>query len=66
MSKQLTRSSVLLPSAFDDFFRPWKNWFYNGIINRMLTVPAVKISVEKEKFSLSIAVPGKKKKELKI
>lgn len=66
MSKELTRSSALLPSVFNDFFRPWNNWFDNGMLNRMLTIPAVNVSEHKDSFRLSIAVPGMKKEDLEI
>lgn len=66
MSKELTRNSVLTPSVFDDFFRPWNNWLDNGLVSRMLTVPAVNIMESKDTFRLSIAVPGMKKEDLKI
>lgn len=66
MSKELTRSAALLPSVFDDFFRPWNNWLDNGLLGRMLTTPAVNITENKDSFSLSIAVPGMKKEDLEI
>lgn len=67
MSKTLTRSTGILPSVFDDFMKPWNEWFDNGnLIGKMLTVPAVNITENKEKFELAVAVPGMKKEDFYI
>ena len=67
MSKELTRSPVLFPTRFDDFFKPWNEWFDNGNFwGRMLTVPAVNISETRNNYSVSLAAPGMKKDDLKI
>ena len=69
-TKTLVRTGDLMPSVFNDFFKPWNNWFdvNNGgsIWGNMLTVPAVNIMEEKENFKLSLAVPGMKKDDFKI
>jgi HSP20 family protein len=67
MSKALTRSTGMLPSVFDDFMKPWNEWFDNGgLSGKMLTVPAVNIIESKDQFELSVAVPGMKKEDFGI
>src|SRR5687768_3189401 len=67
MSKTLARSTGMLPSVFDDFMKPWNEWFDNGsLIGRMLTVPAVNITESKDQFELAVAVPGMKKEDFHI
>lgn len=66
-TKALERTGKL-PVFFDDFFKPWNEWFDNGssMFNRMLTVPAVNVSETKENFMVTLAVPGMKKEDFDI
>jgi HSP20 family protein len=67
MSKELVKSTGFLPTVFDEFFRPWNEWFDNGnFAGRILNVPAVNIAESKDSYSLSLAVPGMKKTDFKI
>ena len=66
-TRSLARTSEFLPSLFDDFFRPWNEWFDNGGVNsRILNVPAVNISENKDDYILSFAIPGMKKDDFHI
>ena len=67
-TKSLVRNGSYLPTVFEDFFKPWNEWFDSGsnLIQRMLTVPAVNITESKDEYSLSIAVPGMKKEDFHI
>lgn len=63
----LTRFTERTPFIFDDFFKPWNNWFENDFFNeRMMTVPAVNIRDNKDDFMVSLAVPGMKKEDFTI
>ncbi|MBL7729218.1 MAG: Hsp20/alpha crystallin family protein, partial [Dinghuibacter sp.] len=67
-TKALTRQGNLIPGFFDDFFKPWNEWF-DGEGNqwkRMLTVPAVNIAENHNNYEVSLAVPGMKKDDFKI
>jgi HSP20 family protein len=67
MTKALTRTTGMMPSVFDDFMKPWNDWFDNGgLFGKMLTVPAVNVAETKDEFELSLAVPGMKKEDFKI
>lgn len=67
MSRELTKATTLLPSVFDDFFKPWKDIFdTNGGRAWTSTVPAVNISEDKDAFKVSMAAPGMKKEDFKI
>ncbi|MFI5129124.1 MAG: Hsp20/alpha crystallin family protein, partial [Chitinophagales bacterium] len=69
MSTQaLAKTSERTPAFFDDFFKPWNEWFENGgnLWNRALTVPAVNITENKNDYQVSLAVPGMKKDDFKI
>lgn len=55
-------------SIFDDFFKPWNEWFdaEGGLLNRIMTVPAVNVVENKENYIVSVAAPGLKKEDFKI
>jgi HSP20 family protein len=68
-TRALTRSTGLLPSVFEDFFRPWNDLFEptnSGLFGRVLTVPAVNITENKDDFKVSLAAPGMKKNDFNI
>lgn len=67
-TKDLVRTTERMPTVFEDFFKPWNEWFGNGenMFGRMLTMPAVNISENKDTFNVSLAVPGKKKADFNI
>lgn len=67
-TKSLVRNGSYLPTVFEDFFKPWNEWFDSGstLLQRVLTVPAVNITESKDEYSLSIAVPGMKKEDFHI
>jgi HSP20 family protein len=68
MTTKALERTPKLPMFFDDFFKPWNEWFDNGneMLNRMLTVPAVNVSETKDKFMVTLAVPGMKKEDFNI
>ena len=67
-TKTLSRNGGSLPTVFDDFFKPWNEWFdtSTSLLNRTLTVPAVNIVETKDHFNLSFAIPGMKKEDFHI
>lgn len=66
-TQSLTRLSERMPVFFDDFFKPWNEWFdKSGYLGRIMNVPAVNISEEKNEYLVSLAVPGMKKDDFKI
>lgn len=65
--RSLTRREPALPTLFEDFFRPWNDWFDGGsILGRSLTVPAVNVTETKKEYALSFAVPGMKKEDFHV
>lgn len=63
----VTKNGGRVPVFFDDFFKPWNEWFDNGgLWERTLNVPAVNISEHENEFQVSLAVPGMKKSDFKI
>lgn len=63
----LTKAAERLPSVFDDFFKPWNEWFDNGIFGgRTMNIPAVNITEHKDEYQVSLAVPGMKKDDFRI
>lgn len=68
MSTQaLSRRTESVPTIFNDFFKPWNEWFdTGGFLGRTLSVPAVNISENKDHYLVSLAVPGMKKEDFKI
>jgi len=59
----LRKAGEVFPSFFDDFFKPWNNWFGN---ERTMTVPAVNVAENKEDYKISVAAPGLKKNDFNI
>jgi HSP20 family protein len=66
-TQALSKVSERMPSVFDDFFKPWNEWFDNGgLIGRTMNVPAVNITEQKNDYLVSLAAPGLKKEDFKI
>lgn len=66
-TRSLTRSTGMIPALFDDFFKPWNEWFDNGnVLRRTLTVPDVNITEDEQQYSIKVAAPGLQKKDFKI
>jgi HSP20 family protein len=68
MSKNaLTKVKGTFPGLLNDFFKPWDEWFDNGVLpTRTLTVPAVNISEEADSYNVTLAVPGMKKEDFDV
>ena len=54
------------PSVFDDFFKPWNEWFERGSSARTVTVPSVNVVENDQNYLVSVAAPGLKKEDFKI
>ena len=65
-TRSLARNTEKMPSLFNDFFRPWDEWFEGGLTSRVLNVPAVNITENKDEFMVSLAIPGMKKEDFII
>lgn len=66
-TKALTKQVFTPPALFDDFFRPWSEWFdKEGFPSKMLTVPPVNVTENKNSYDVSLAVPGMKKSDFRI
>lgn len=66
-NRSIMKPGSQLPSVFDDFFRPWNEWFSKeDAWPKVWNVPAVNITEEKDIFSVSLAVPGMKKDDFSI
>ena len=49
-TKTLAKLSTAVPSVFDDFFKPWNEWFDGGFPQSTMRVPAVNITEEKNQY----------------
>lgn len=65
-TRSLLRNERNIPVLFDDFFKPWNEWFDGRLMNKVLTVPAANITESKEDYTLALAIPGMKKEDFKI
>ena len=65
-TRSLARNTEKMPSLFNDFFRPWDEWFEGGLTSRVLNVPAVNITENKDESMVSLAIPGMKKEDFNI
>jgi len=54
------------PTVFDDFFKPWNEWFDKSMFGRTMNVPAVNITEQDNQYMVTLAAPGLKKDDFKI
>jgi HSP20 family protein len=63
----LTKKVENRPSVFDDFFKPWNEWFdHDAFWGRTMKVPAVNITEHGNEFEVFLAAPGLKKDDFRI
>ena len=66
-TRALIKNREFFPSVFEDFFKPWNEWFPpNDFMARTLTVPAVNVMEHKDEYLVTVAAPGMKKEDFKI
>lgn len=65
-TKELSKRIDQSPGIWDDFFKPWGDWFPNGNFFKQNTIPAVNILDNKDHYQLSLAAPGLKKADFRI
>jgi len=66
-TQALAKLSDRMPSVFNDFFKPWNEWFdKDDMWGRMANVPAVNITEQKDMYGVELAVPGMKKDDFRI
>lgn len=53
------------PTFFDDFFKPWREWFDKGWDN-VSTVPAVNVTESNGTYKITVAAPGLQKEDFKV
>ena len=65
-TRDLTRQ-MSTPSIFEDFFKPFSQWFDDGgIVRRVANLPAVNIKEDGNHYTVSVAAPGLKKEDFHI
>ena len=66
-TKEITKfnNDRLFPSLFNDFFKPWNEWFDSDLMKTM-TVPSVNVAENEKEYRLTMAAPGLKKDDFKI
>ena len=67
-TQSLTRASERTPVLFDEFFKPWSEWFDHGnvFLNSHIRIPSVNITENKNEYTVSLAAPGMKKDDFKV
>lgn len=66
-TQALTRpADKRMPAVFDEFFKPWNEWFEGGVFGRTMNMPAVNITEQKDDYLVALAAPGLKKEDFKI
>jgi HSP20 family protein len=65
-----TRSLIrpdLVPSVFEDFFKPWSQWFDDSrAMNRVANIPAVNIKENGDHYTVCLAAPGLNKEDFRL
>ncbi len=54
-----------LPALFEDFFKPWREWFDEGW-ERVASMPSVNVSESENEYKISLAAPGLNKEDFKV
>lgn len=65
----LSKAIERMPFVFEDYFKPWNEWFDNSNSNlwgASMNIPAVNISEHKDEYLVSLAVPGMNRDDFKI
>lgn len=65
-TQTLAKVSERMPSVFDDFFKPWNDVFDACLTGRLMNIPAVNITEQKDYYLVSLAAPGLKKEDFNI
>jgi HSP20 family protein len=66
-TKEITKAGLSFPTAFEDFFKPLDEWFDNGNFwGKVMKVPAVNVTDNKENYIVSLAAPGLKKEDFRV
>jgi HSP20 family protein len=66
-TQALLKATEKMPLVFNDFFKPWNEWFDNaGLFGRIMNIPAVNISEHKDQYQVSLAAPALKKEDFNI
>ncbi len=66
-TRALSKNREFFPSVFEDFFKPWNEWFQpNDFMARTLSVPAVNVVEHKDEYLVTLAVPGMKREDFKV
>ena len=66
-TKALAKQKERVPMLFDEFFKPWNEWFDSGNLwPRSMNFPAVNITENINDFLVTFAVPGMKKDDFDI
>jgi HSP20 family protein len=70
MATQALRKAgdFMIPSVFDDFFKPWNEWLTTGnnTIGRSFNMPAVNVEEQTDEYIMTVAAPGMKKEDFTI
>ncbi|MEP7321132.1 MAG: Hsp20/alpha crystallin family protein [Saprospiraceae bacterium] len=66
-TRALRNTKEYLPVVFEDFFKPWNEWFQpTEFVNGLMTVPAVNVTETKDDYQVKVAAPGLKKEDFKV
>ena len=66
-TKDLIKTGEMFPTVFEDFFRPWNEWFdEKSFWGKVMKIPAVNVTETKDNFMVSLAAPGLKKNDFRI
>lgn len=56
-----------MPSVFEDFFKPWSQWFDDSaLVKRVANMPPVNIRENGSHYTVTLAAPGLKKEDFHI
>ena len=59
-------AGLALNKPFQNFLRPWSDWFNEPAWEHALSMPAVNISESEKSYNLAVAAPGLKKDDFNV
>ena len=65
-TQTLTKLGDRMPKVFDEFLKPWNEFFDGGLYGRVANLPAVNITEHKDDYKVALAAPGLKKDDFNI
>ena len=66
MATNALSAGISAPALFNDYFRPWNEWFNEGGSLFRNSLPAVNVSETDKEYRVTLAAPGLSREDFKV